>query len=362
MKRPSKRLDIVRDECRTAEGRRKLRCRMRHRWFCTPSFARDLVDATAGDVSTDPKGSLALARFCVQIARRSGDRCSHTRSVGILSGARRLLGQRELSERTLGIAFKLSAGCGCCQPFLYRTLAYLRLYQYRWGLASRASERAVESGLLLNDRVEEGRSLLCRAVVRGYRKHLEKALADAEGAVSVLPCVDPQYSSALHQYALILAWLGDPASVKRAAEFLGEIEEAFRGLKGLSVERAKLAWLRGEIERARGDDREAQRYLERARAGFIRLELPLELAAVCADIGATQTVRKWPMEAVRRLFAATADAANARGIVFPAELRIPLDRVLQATRGSVAELRAALRELRDATVELGCPPPILAYP
>ncbi len=362
MRRPAKRLEIVQKECQTREGQKNLRRRMRQRWFCTPSFGRDLVHTTASQATTDPVGSLVLARFCVQIARRSGDRCLHARSVGILSGIRRFMGDLERSEKTLGVAFDLAEGCSCCQPFLYRTLSYLRLYQHRRGAAVRAADQAVAHALPLGDRIEKGRSLLCRAIIRDYREHLRKALSDIEGALQELPRDDDHYPSALHAYARILARLGDPVSVERAARLLPEIQGGFERLKGLSSERAKLAWLCGEIERACGNDREAQRYLEQARASFIRLGLPLELAAVCADISAIQTARPWPMEAVRRLFTATADAANARGIVFPAELRIPLERVLQATRANVAELRAALRDLRDATVDLGCPPPILGYP
>ena len=362
MRRPASRLDIVRRECRTRGGAKKLRLRMRQRGFCTRSFARDLVDATGAEVTSDPVGSLRLARFCVQIARRSGDRCCHARSVGLLSDTRRLLGQLDRAERTLKIAFNLADGCPCCQPPLYRGLAFLRINQNRPGLAMRASERAVEIGSNRGGNVENGRSLLCRAIVRGKRGHLRKALNDVEKVLQLLPKDDAQFSVALYTYAVILAQRRDPASVKRASELLPVIEESFQGCRGLSVERAKLTWLHGEVARAQENDRQALRDLERARSAFVRLKMALELAAVCADISAIQAKRPWPMEAVRLLFAATADDAKARGIVFPAELRTPIDRVLQATRSSLTELRPALRELRDVTVDLDCPPPILSYP
>ncbi len=144
MKRPDRRLKIVREECQTRKGRKKLRWRMRQRSFCTPSFARDLVSAAEAAGTANPAGSLSLLRFCVQIARRSGDRCSHVRLVEILSGVHRLLGDLELSDRTLDAAFRLADGCCSCQPILHRGLAFLRSKQGRRELALEAADQAVE--------------------------------------------------------------------------------------------------------------------------------------------------------------------------------------------------------------------------
>ncbi len=359
MRRPTKRLAIVREECRTRRGRQKLRRRMRERSFCTPSFARDLIYAAAADVTTDPAASLFLARICVQVARRSGDRCAHARSAEVLAGAHRLLGKLKLSQRTLDTAFELAKGCGCCQPMLHRALALLRFNQNQLEPALRVANRAVELTRPLKNRVEEGRSLLCRAIIRDYRGNSRPALADAEAALRVLPRDDAHFAAALHSYAVILARLGDRESVQRAEQLLPEIGKSFCGLKGLSVERAKLAWLRGEVARAQGEYHRALRQLERTRSAFIRLRMPLELAAVCADISAVLVERPWPMEAVRQVLEkSTQDPA----IVFPGTLRSPLERLESATRACLEELRSAVSELRDATVALGCPPPLVTYP
>ncbi len=117
--------------------------------------------------------------------------------------------------------------------------------------------------------------------------------------------------------------------------------------RGLTVERAKLAWLGVWCACARvfgptsgrRNAREGRRKLENARGILVRLKLELELTAIAVDLAASLLPDKVNAKLVikKTLSAGVVSGEPAMG----------LESVVRASRRSIAELAAALQALRQ---------------
>jgi len=327
-----------------------------------PSFPPAWLDHVEDVISFDPARGLPLARTAVRLTRRIGSSCLRARAIAGYAAAQRALGRFVAAERVLQFAFTLASDCEDCLALLYRQLAYLRSAQQSYPEALHLADMGISAAR------NDPRALLCRGIISYYSGR--SAVEDLHRVIEISSPGTRFYQSALH---LLPAALGrDPERLGEAEELLPRVEEQLKGARDLPIPRVKLEWLKGSIYAAKANHlpdsaswwerrtlwRRSVRHLDIAFGRLLRMTrpLPLEIAACAADLAAaeargdrykvanvfTPAIPLWPEDLVKL----------RETVIHWATARVP---------GATAQMWAALKALRDATVERGCAPPLVPY-
>ncbi len=191
----------------------------------------------------------------------------------------------------------------------------------------------------------------------------------------MIPPDSPHFPRVRANLALALKDSGKLEDARRAARILRGLPERFKGLKYLTQERVKTAWITGEtlaqVVRLSPDLKgwEKKSLLLEARAGvqagvngLEKLGLSLDLAAARTDL-ANLEAQLDPLAVVDILEGIPAKGEQAGK---PFDLSGVKAAAIDAAKGSfspdgIRQIWEALRALRDATVEAGAAPPIMSY-
>lgn len=327
-----------------------------------PSFPPAWLDHVEDVISFDPARGLPMARTAIRLTRRLGSSCLRVRAIAAYATAQRALGRFAAAERVFQSAFTLASGCEDCLALLYRHLAYLRSAQQRYPEALHLADLGISAAR------NDPRALLCRGIISYYSGR--PAVEDLHRVIETSSPGTRFYQSAIHLLPAALA--RDPNRLDEAEKLLPTVEEQLKGVRDLPIPRVKFEWLKGSVYAAKAKHlpdsaswwerrslwRRGARHLDIALGRLLRMKspLPLEIAACAADLAAaearndrykvadvfTPAIPLWPKDLVK-LRAAVAYWAKAR---------VP---------GAAAQMWAALKALRDATVERGCAPPLVPY-
>jgi len=336
-------------------------------------FAAEWMAHAETVASYDPSRGSALASTGVCLTFRNGNRCLKVRAVALCAFTLKALGHLELSERFFPFTFQLAEDCTCCLSLLYRQLARLRSAQRLYAKAFTLAELSID---LAPNELALGLSLAARALVLFDSGDFTGAAKDFRRSIDLLP--QDKKPAAFHGYAFSLARSKEPSLVLEAGNLLPKVEEEFKGVRGQSLFRAKLAWLKGSVYsrqaevvpdrflKRRGLRREGAYHLDVALGRFLRMKEPLrlEIEACTADLVAVEA--RFDRYRVPEIFQRVLVVGRDRGL----DLWLPeLSRLRGAVEywaearkpGAAAKMWAALKALRDATVEAGATPPLVPY-
>ncbi len=312
---------------------------------------------TADPAATLPKVQEALR--CCRFA--GGAQCLESRCFSMLGLVLVMMGRTGQAERAFEVAYR--PDCRCCRPFIDRRFAYLLHEQSRHEAAVRRAERAAGDarGSL------KGLAALTLGEMRYHAGDVSGAIRDCNEAVRRIPVTSSHHSPALAALGYCLSRSDRPEDVTEAFEMVPDLERRFHGIKRKSQERAKLAWMAGGILarhavffklkgwRLRGQLATARRYIDKGVSGLERIGMPLDAAAARTDLAGVHAMTD-PLTVVDIL----------HGIDVPALAGLKAAAVEAAQVVLIPErirrLWSALRELRAATVEAGCGPPLVPYP
>jgi hypothetical protein len=162
--------------------------------------------------------------------------------VGLIS---RDLGRLKRSERLFSILYRLSDGCPCCQPAIDRHSSLLLSTQKNHpeaieraekAMAAKGSESNIYSMTLATVYNNAGDH-------RAAKYYIEGLATNALGT--------PLYRVALFNLASALTFCEDMAekarNIERVESMLPDLRQAYKDIRGVSVERAYLKWLDGGI-------------------------------------------------------------------------------------------------------------------
>jgi tetratricopeptide (TPR) repeat protein len=322
-----------------------------------------LLESAEAAGTADPATTLPKIQEALRCCRRAGGaQCLESRCFSVLGLLLVMMGRTRPSERAFEVSYR--ADCRCCRPFIDRRFAYLLHEQGRHEAAVRRAERAADDarGSL------KGLAVLTLGEMRYHAGDVSGAIRDCNEAVRRIPVTSPHHSPALAALVYCLGHSERPEDVAEAFAMIPGLERRFLGVKRKSQQRAKLAWVTGGILarhavffklrgwKLRGQLATAREYLDKGVSGLERLgTMPLDAAAARTDLaGIHAMIDPLTVEdildgidvaALTSLKTAALEAAQA---------------ILAPER--ISQLWVALRELRDATVEAGCDPPLVPYP
>jgi len=359
------------------------------------SDAAILLERAERQATSNPAAALPTIQKALRACRRAGVQCLETRALATLGAILSSVGRLKHSEDAFRVAYSgegrrrarsghtagapvpvgvdpstASQSCPCCRPVVDRLSAYLLNKQGRKREAVERASRAVETAR----KPEQGRAFVTLGIVRFYAGDVSGAVQALTEALEVLPVRSPHHGIAQTNLAAALAHSKNPEDVRRAAAMLHRLERRFRGIKRISVERAKLAWTVGQVLARLADLEDgitwkrrslldnARKRLKAAVSNLAKLGLFLDATAARSDLAAIlaqldplavlETVEGIPGKGKQdgRPFDVSevrTAAIEAASVVFTPERK--------------AKLWEALRTLRAAIVDAGAPPPIVAY-
>ncbi len=297
---------------------------------------RRLCRAADDKTTCGDRDCLRLARLAVRIAgrlvrlpswrRRPGESPEIALSFGQLATALRFANRLDHAETALRIAFEASPQY--FRGVLYRRRAWLRIYQERNKKAVRDAERAVE--LALEDDRAVALGTLGAALY--YRQDFRRSIARYRESLALMdPGDEHSYCGTLVSYAAALAHGTDEeaeSALRHCRRLRSQLKRAY------AMQRAKLRWVEGLLEKKLGNLAAAWRALEIARRSLLALKAAPEVAAVVADMAEVFTEP-------RALVLICAEAAEV--IAEPHPLAEPLQVLAGTARELIPEAAAALR-------------------
>jgi hypothetical protein len=314
--------------------------------------AAEHLDKAIRAVASNPTTGLSAAKQALRACRWV--RCLRVQSAALLGKALADLGRLKRSERVFLAAYRVADGCPCCLPVLDRQYSVLLTIQ---GRNSEAVERATAAVEAKGQPQDLPLALLYRGYAFFYASDA-RAAGDLSMALELFPPASPNHPLALKNLAVSLTF-GEHKDLDRVEKLLPKVWEAYKGVRGRSVERADLAWLEGGVyaakaESLRGWKRRtalgrARDALVLAHGRHVRLDLPMKAAAAWADLAAVQvTIDRFRL----------ADLKPAAPPLF-GDLAARARRWADAVEpGAQGHMWQALRELRDAA---DCGPPLVPY-
>ncbi len=316
------------------------------------SFFYDYAHDCDTTIAENPEQGRIQAGYVLRLAERWLGSCQSATAHGIVATSLRALGDMDGAEVAYRLAFELGEACGCvrCLPDLRRRLAFLRRDQKRFDDAFAEVNAALVIYREAENRDGMGRCRICRGQLYLELDRVAEAIRDFREALTLISIESsPTYHRwAFANFTVALA-RGADDDFALADELMPELRGLYRGVRGISAERAKLTWLEGSIKLRRGEDLPGLTLLLEARDQLTQLAMPLDVAAITADIAAVLAPDGM---AIRDLVEETA--------ICPPQLREPLKGVYRATRHGVSELLAAIGTLRDAATAAGAAPPVPA--
>jgi hypothetical protein len=214
------------------------------------SHAVNLLENATQAFHEDPATALRLAR---QALRVSPLRCLRIRCAVVAGNALSVLGNLDRSDRIFRAAYGVAGECRCCAPIVDRNMAKL--------LSKRGD--------------------LCEALSR-------------------LTPVSVNHRAAQFNMLDALAQSKTEANLERVFALLPQIEQSFKGLRDVSMQRAHFAWLTGQVKASLTQFRpadgwslinEASDSLAAGCRKFRLLKLPTYHAACWADWAAVQYMK-----------------------------------------------------------------------
>lgn len=283
-----------------------------------------------------------------------------SRCFSVLAILHVMTGRISHADKAFEVAYQ--SDCACCRPVIDRRFSYLLHEQNEHKAAVIRAARAVDSASGLF----RGVAIYTLAEMKYHSGDIAGAIRDATEAVRLLPVSSVNHSPALTALVLYMAHSDSAEDIAEAFGMMPDLHQRFYGIKRKTQERAKLAWVTGgliarhavlsdlkgwELRTQLG---EAQQMIEKGVTGLERLNMPLDAAAARADLAAVSAMMD-PLK-VERVLAGihVSDLETLKGTVVGAA-----QKVLSPER--VEQLWQALRELREATVKIGCDPPLVPY-
>lgn len=296
------------------------------REFWKPDFCHRFLAYCAETAFFDPPRAIGLASLGVRLATRTADHRALSLAFGVLGSAHRLLGQPEKSELCFKVAATKAQGDIYCLADLTRRFVPLRVLQSRRDEALEVANHAIDLYKTLDKPDGLGRGMLYRGIVLLRMGRLGDALADFHIALELLSPTESEifYTATLYNITLALA----KGSDQQVTEALSRLENLKKGLKGkpdIHLVRVKLRWTEGLLYLRQGQYLRGRRRLENVKDALLKLGLPLEVAAITADLAtayhpnyrsiqrvAETTLRRQPFEpAISSLFQNVIAAAKA---------------------------------------------------
>lgn len=297
-----------------------LRNSPRHRSF---GFATALLEACFEAIYDDPRRALDLGRMAAEIAEQldtaeaPAPRLLHdlrARAAAHVANAERATGDLAAAERSL-VAARSEAALGSLDPMIEAELLYFEASLAR---GQRRLERALgkirRSRRIYRDLGErhlEGRTLLNLASIHLVRGDAELAFAANLEALELVDASrDPRLALALRHNTVWNAM--ECGRIDFAVAKLEEFRSAYAAL-GDRASVARFVWLSGRLAEAQELPARALERLDAARASFVELELPYELAMVSLDLARVH-VEQGRVGEARRIAAETLEIFRALGV------------------------------------------------
>ncbi len=279
---------------------------------------------------------LRIARIAVRIAgrlvhlrrwrRRPAESAEIALSFGQLATALRSANRLEHAERALAIAFE--AAPPQLVGVLHRRRAWVRIFQDRTEEALCDAERAVKLAL------EEDRALALGTLGAAlyHQRRFPEAIARYREALALMDPDDEHfYCGTLVSYAASMAQ-GTDEEAEEALDLCQRLRSELKPAH--KMQRARLWWVEGLLEKRLGRLDEAWRALDMARRSLQALKAAPEVAAVVADMAEV-------FAEPRAVGLICTEAAEV--IAEPHPLAGPLQELAGAGRDLIAEAAAALR-------------------
>ena len=271
------------------------------------------------EIESRPAKARKLIVLAVRLAVAIEDECLKSRVFGALSNYHRSLGRYSKAQRCCSVAAPHCDDCPRCGAILHRHLARLRMSEEAYDAAIDEIKRAIQIGEELGDEDSLGRSLVGRSNAWLLMKRHREALDDTRLALTKLePDISAHFhAAALHNMCLALAY-GSQEDARRALGAFSTIRELYRGKRGLTVERARMRWVEALLCHRVGLSGKAEGLLRRARGAFIRLEMPLEIGAITADLAFVEYPSR---RSIRELARETLELEILKGEAFFGEVK-----------------------------------------
>jgi tetratricopeptide (TPR) repeat protein len=154
-----------------------------------------------------------------------------------------ILGNMKRAERVFAAAYRVADGCSCCQPVLDRHYGLSLSLQGRHAEAIEHARRALAG---------RGPDKGLRVLALGFAYYHARDSRAAPTFIDALERFAPDsahYRQAFVNLGFALAF-ADAEYPRRVMALLPDIKKSFSGIRGLSVQRAALAWLEGGIHAA----------------------------------------------------------------------------------------------------------------
>lgn len=333
------------------------------------SDAASLLERGERFVANDPAAALPVLLKALLTCRRAKVLCLETRTFAALGTTFAVLGRLDSAETAFNAARR--SDCPCCQTVVGRQFARYLDFKGQQSEALRCAAQAVEGSA----GPEKGRALDTLGIIRYYAGDVSGAIEAFTEALDLIPVRSKRHDRTRANLATALRDSGKLEDVQRAANILRALPLRFRGVKYLTVERAKAAWTLGETLanlarlspdlkgwEKRGTLLEALANLSTAVSVLEKRGLVLDLAAVRSDLAAVQMMID-PFKVVNALGdipekgkwdGKTFDFSEAKATAIDAASGIFSS---EGTRLVWETLRA----LREATVAAGADPPVMIY-
>ena len=272
------------------------------------------------------------------------------RSIAYRANAQRAMGRLLEADTDMRLARRLLNEKDVTDVSVYAELdsleGSLRKDQRRLARAAKLFHRSVLFWTFLGQAEDAARNQVTLALVLFDQDELQEAVGILENALQVIDGDDNRclVLFARLNLARTLEALGKPDD---AAEILSEDEKAQEEHFAL-LQKLRVDWLLGKIEKSRGSFKKARTYLDRARNGFIDAGVgydvamvSLDLALVLLELGETTEVQRIAREA-HRLF-------DAQGVHPDALVALQLFKEAAVAERLTAEaINRSVRILRQA--------------
>ncbi len=263
---------------------------LRSRRARNPLVAEELLKLADRANLSSPGRSLRVATLGVRMAHQLPEyfprvACLRTRSFAALGDSHRAAGRHCLAWKAFHIAEQHQ--CQRCEADLCRRKGYLQYVSGNISESLRELDRALDIYREIEDDNGVAKALLRRAQVRYLSGDypLEALIAETEEALFLFDEDETVFRMAsYHTLSYLLSRSSKLVDFGRAVALIPKIQEHLKGVDGLSVERAKLKWLQGNLCAKVGWFGIAERYLETARNQLVKLKLKHDIAAVTADL------------------------------------------------------------------------------
>ncbi len=274
------------------------------RSYWDPGFFDVFLEYIQELIFRDPQAGLEVARVAVRLVRtlpegqtpesRQEHRARLIKGYAAFGSACRAAGQPGVADEQFQAAARFCRGVGVpksAQAEYCWKLAELRGYQKRFDEALKLAAGALELYRAAGNREGQGVALATRGAVYALARrfsHAVSVLSEALGTFKLPPRVE---YSATHNLSYALSQADSPdldtalQHLHRARQMLGPRR---------SVQKSKLYWIEGMIFLRRGsaDVERGEQRLHKALAGFLKFQVPYEIALVSLDLSALYRFQK----------------------------------------------------------------------